>query len=94
MGRPVAASGAQGASGHRRAEDLAAAKRTDRPTPTEEAAIRALRAGDPAGLCTLVELHQRWALRIAALMCGERASAEDVVADAFLQAFAPGLAGC
>lgn len=59
----------------------------DGPGAVEREAILALRHGDAAGLPPIVALHQTWALRLAAVMVGDRALAEDVVADAFLRAF-------
>jgi RNA polymerase sigma factor (sigma-70 family) len=53
----------------------------------EEDAVRRCRRGDPSGLAALVELHQRRALRIAALITRDAALAEDVVSEAFLLAF-------
>ena len=53
----------------------------------EEEAVRRCRKGDPGGLAVLVELHQRKALRVAALITRDPALAEDVVSEAFLLAF-------
>ena len=54
---------------------------------TEQDAVALCRAGDPAGLATLVALHQDDAVRLAALITRDRQLAEDVAADAFLLAF-------
>ena len=54
---------------------------------SESAAMRLCRRGDPAGLATLVTLHQARAIRLAALITRDLPLAEDVVADAFLTAF-------
>jgi RNA polymerase sigma factor (sigma-70 family) len=54
---------------------------------TEQDAVALCRTGDPAGLATLVELHQADAVRLAALITRDRQLAEDVAADAFLLAF-------
>ncbi|HEV8636235.1 MAG TPA: RNA polymerase sigma factor [Chloroflexota bacterium] len=53
----------------------------------EAAAVQLCRRGDPAGLGTLVQLHQRRALRVAVLITRDPLLAEDVVAEAFLTAF-------
>jgi RNA polymerase sigma-70 factor (ECF subfamily) len=53
----------------------------------EAAAVRLCRRGDPAGLATLIQLHQRRALRVAVLITRDPLLAEDVVAEAFLTAF-------
>jgi RNA polymerase sigma-70 factor (ECF subfamily) len=53
----------------------------------EAAAVRLCRRGDPAGLDTLVQLHQRRALRVAVLITRDALLAEDVVAESFLTAF-------
>jgi RNA polymerase sigma-70 factor (ECF subfamily) len=53
----------------------------------EHAAIAALQAGDMAGLDVLVQLHQLRAVRTAFLVAGDRALAEDVVAEAFVAAY-------
>jgi RNA polymerase sigma-70 factor (ECF subfamily) len=47
-------------------------------------AIAALRAGNIAGLSALVQRYQLQALRLAFNVCGNRQTAEDTVADAFL----------
>jgi RNA polymerase sigma-70 factor, ECF subfamily len=52
---------------------------------TEEEAINALRAGNHAGMDTLVALNQVRALRLAYEITGDRLAAEDCVADAFLK---------
>jgi RNA polymerase sigma-70 factor (ECF subfamily) len=52
---------------------------------TEHDAIVAIRHRDIAGLATLVDLHQLKARRTAWLILGDRAAAEDVVAEAFLR---------
>jgi RNA polymerase sigma factor (sigma-70 family) len=51
----------------------------------QDAAILELQRGDLAGLAVLVKLHQLKALRTAYGILGDRAAAEDVVADAFLR---------
>jgi RNA polymerase sigma factor (sigma-70 family) len=53
----------------------------------EQDAVRRCRRGDPSGLAVLVELHQRKALRVAALITRDGALAEDVVSESFLLAF-------
>jgi RNA polymerase sigma-70 factor (ECF subfamily) len=52
---------------------------------TETDAIAALRRGEIAGLGVLVDLNQLKARRTAYLILGDRAAAEDVVAEAFLR---------
>jgi RNA polymerase sigma-70 factor (ECF subfamily) len=54
---------------------------------TQDDAIAALRRGEIGGLATLVDLHQLKARRTAYLILGDRAAAEDVVAEAFLRVF-------
>jgi RNA polymerase sigma-70 factor (ECF subfamily) len=54
---------------------------------TEDEAIGALRRGEIDGLANLVGMHQLKALRTAYGILGDRAAAEDVVADAFLRVF-------
>ena len=54
---------------------------------TEQDALTACQRGDPAGLETLVQLHQERAFRLAVLITRDPHLAEDVVADAFLTAF-------
>ena len=54
---------------------------------TQNDAIAALQRGEIAGLATLVDLHQLNARRTAYLILGDRAAAEDVVAEAFLRVF-------
>jgi RNA polymerase sigma-70 factor (ECF subfamily) len=54
---------------------------------TEDEAIEALRRGEIDGLTGLVAMHQLKALRTAYGILGNRAAAEDVVADAFLRVF-------
>jgi RNA polymerase sigma factor (sigma-70 family) len=54
---------------------------------TEDEAIAALRRGESGGLDVLVELHQAQALRLAYSITGSRATAEDVVADAFVSVY-------
>ncbi len=53
----------------------------------EAAAIAALRRKDPGGLDALVKLHQLKAVQTAYLVVGDRATAEDMVADAFVTVF-------
>jgi RNA polymerase sigma-70 factor, ECF subfamily len=53
----------------------------------DEEAIAALRAGDAAGLESLVERYQIQALRTALIITGDRPTAEDVVEEAFVRAF-------
>ncbi|MGI8912373.1 MAG: extracellular solute-binding protein, partial [Chloroflexota bacterium] len=53
-------------------------------TITESEALAALHQGDITGLGTLVRLHQLCALRTAYAITGNQASAEDIVADAFV----------
>lgn len=62
--------------------------RREDPTQEEQKAIRALRAGDWAGLKVLVEGHQLLAVRLAYLILGDRSAAEDVVQTAFVKAAA------
>ena len=50
-------------------------------------AIAGLKEGKPEGLTTLVIAHQVRALRLAYLILGNRADADDVVADAFIAAY-------
>lgn len=54
---------------------------------TEQDAVQLCRRGDPAGLEALVAVHQARAIRLAALITRDQQWAEDVVADAFLQAY-------
>jgi RNA polymerase sigma factor (sigma-70 family) len=51
---------------------------------SEDEAIRKLKSGDIAGLKTLVELHQRFAVHLAAVITRDQQMAEDVVSDCFL----------
>ena len=51
----------------------------------EAQAITQLKAGDISGLQMLVETYQIEAIQAACLITGDRATAEDVVQDAFLQ---------
>ncbi len=53
----------------------------------EQVAVRLCQRGDPAGLATLVAIHQARAVRLAALITHDPHLAEDVVAEAFLVAF-------
>ena len=53
----------------------------------EAQAITQLKAGDISGLQMLVETYQIEAIQAACLITGDRATAEDVVQDAFLRAF-------
>lgn len=53
----------------------------------DSAAIRRCQSGDIGGLDSLMARHQLSALRLAYLLTGERAQAEDVVQDSFLQVF-------
>ena len=59
----------------------------DPPLTEERSALVLLRQGDIAGLEALVRLHQVRALRTAYTITGDRQSAEDVVADAFLTVY-------
>jgi RNA polymerase sigma-70 factor (ECF subfamily) len=52
---------------------------------TQDDAIAGLRRHEIAGLGVLVDLHQLKARRTAYLILGDRAAAEDVVAEAFLR---------
>ena len=52
----------------------------------ERQAIIALKQGDLHGLETLVELHQQRAVEVAYLIVRDRATAEDVVQNAFIRA--------
>lgn len=54
----------------------------------EKQAIRQLKDGELSGLETLVNNHQATAVQAAFLIVGDRASAEDIVADAFLKSAA------
>jgi RNA polymerase sigma-70 factor (ECF subfamily) len=54
---------------------------------TEEQAVEDLRLGREAGLEFLMAEHEVRALRVAYAITGNRASAEDVVAEAFLKAY-------
>lgn len=53
----------------------------------ERDAVAALQRGDSGGLDILVHLHQSRALGVAYAVVGDRQTAEDVVADAFLRVF-------
>jgi RNA polymerase sigma-70 factor (ECF subfamily) len=53
----------------------------------DSTAIRKCQSGDIGGLDSLMARHQLTALRLAYLLTGERAQAEDVVQDSFLQVF-------
>src|SRR3989442_15240988 len=53
----------------------------------QQEAISQLRQGSPEGLTMLVEAHQVRALRLAYMILGNRADADDVVADAFMVAY-------
>ena len=56
--------------------------------PSEEAeAVAALKRGDASALDVLLRLHQLRAVRTAHLIVGDRAAAEDAVADAFIAAY-------
>lgn len=50
-------------------------------------AIARLKAGDIAGLRTLVEMYQVEAVQVAGLITGDRAAAEDIVQSAFLKTY-------
>ncbi len=56
-------------------------------TDSDATSIRLCRIGDMRGLDALMARHQLSALRLAYLLTGDRAHAEDVVQDSFLQAF-------
>jgi RNA polymerase sigma-70 factor (ECF subfamily) len=56
-------------------------------TDDDATAIRRCGTGDMRGLDALMARHQVSALRLAYLLTGDRAHAEDVVQDSFLQAF-------
>jgi len=60
----------------------------DRDDDTEREAIAALRRGDINGLEPLVRRYQISAIRVAFGITSDRAAAEDVVAEAFITAFA------
>jgi RNA polymerase sigma-70 factor, ECF subfamily len=66
--------------------EIDSAQRSEFP-PAEAAAVVALQRGEEVGLETLVALHQERALRVAFAITGDRATAEDVVAEAFLRAY-------
>lgn len=53
----------------------------------EEEAVSCLRRRDPAGLSVLVRLYQIQGLRLAYTILGNRADADDAVADAFIDAY-------
>ena len=53
----------------------------------EREALHALNRGDIAGLEALVHIHQLQALRVAYGITGDLATAEDVVADAFITVY-------
>src|SRR5215469_2183684 len=59
----------------------------DVDTDTDATAIRLCRTGDIRGLDALMDRHKLSALRLAYLLTGDRAHAEDVVQESFLQAF-------
>jgi RNA polymerase sigma-70 factor, ECF subfamily len=50
-------------------------------------AMRAMQAGDPAGLEALYDHHHRAAMALAYRIVGDRVAAEDVVQEAFLSAW-------
>ncbi len=52
----------------------------------EKEAVRRLKRGDLSGLEALVELYQLQAVRVACLITGDRALAEDIVQAAFIRA--------
>ncbi len=52
----------------------------------EKLAIAQLKRGDPDGLEVLVFLYQLQAVRVACLIAGDRALAEDIVQNAFIRA--------
>jgi len=60
----------------------------DRDDDTERDAIAALQRGDINGLDLLVRRYQISAIRVAFGITSDRAAAEDVVAEAFITAFA------
>lgn len=53
--------------------------------PDHEAALRACAQGDPAGLRWLYEREARWLLGVAVRLLRDRAQAQEVLQDAFLQ---------
>jgi RNA polymerase sigma-70 factor (ECF subfamily) len=57
------------------------------PLSEEMAAIAAVKRRDPGGLDWLVRAHQLKAIRTAYLVLGDRQTAEDMVADAFVTVF-------
>lgn len=59
----------------------------DESIADDSAAIRRCQRGDIGGLEPLIARHQVAALRLAYLLLGERAAAEDVVQDSFLLAY-------
>lgn len=60
---------------------------TRRDADAERAAVSLMQAGSISGLEAVVRLHQVRALKTAYAITHSQASAEDVVADAFLRAF-------
>ena len=62
-------------------------RRKDGPCVDEIEAIRRCQRGDMAGLDPLVARYQTGALRLAYLLTGDHALAEDITQDSFLQMF-------
>lgn len=58
-----------------------------RRQPAEQQLIEAARCGDREAYAALVSQHQQIAFRIAYLICGSAADAEDVAQDAFVKAW-------
>lgn len=55
--------------------------------PDEDAAlVERARAGDPEAFARIVELHQGAAFRVAWVLCGDAADAEEATQDAFVKA--------
>ena len=57
----------------------------DATTVTDEGLILRVSHGDARAFETLVDLHQKSALRVAQRFIGQQAEAEDIVQEAFLQ---------
>lgn len=56
-----------------------------RPAAPAEPVLDAARAGDPAAFAALIRLHQPAVFALALRICGNRADAEEVAQDGFLQ---------